>query len=127
MNLEEMIKDKNSLKYKVCVLKHTEKPFTGDLLNKKEKGIYRCSVCAKPLFESNSKYESHSGWPSFFQPVDDHAIDYIEDRSHGMLRTEVCCKNCGSHLGHVFDDGPKEKTGKRFCINSVSLEFSPTE
>lgn len=125
--------DKNDLKkkltpeqYSVCVLGETETPFSGDLLGNKEPGKYICVVCEQPLFSSEHKYESGSGWPSFFQPLEG-ATEEKQDNSNGMTRTEIVCSNCGSHLGHVFDDGPTDKTGKRFCINSVALKFEKSQ
>jgi methionine-R-sulfoxide reductase len=100
----------------------TERAFTGKYWNSKDAGTYTCVCCGTPLFESLSKFDSGCGWPSFFQPATEGKIEYKEDDSHGMHRTEVRCKTCGAHLGHVFDDGP-EPTGQRYCINSASLGF----
>ena len=100
----------------------TEKPFSGKYLNNKDDGVYSCVCCGSKLFNSNKKYNSNSGWPSFTEPYKDSSIKSIVDRSHFMVRTEVLCQNCGSHLGHVFPDGP-EKNGLRYCINSISLNF----
>jgi peptide-methionine (R)-S-oxide reductase len=108
--------------YRVCRKKDTERPFTGKYNECKEKGMYKCSCCGNELFDSNSKFESGTGWPSFFKPVNDKNIKLKSDTSYGMIRTEVMCKKCGGHLGHVFDDGP-EPTNLRFCINSVSLNL----
>lgn len=108
--------------YRVLRQKGTERAFTGDLYQHKEDGTYICAACAAPLFDSDTKYESGSGWPSFYEPINATIVGEIMDASHGMLRTEVICNRCGGHLGHVFNDGPKP-TGLRYCINSVSLDF----
>lgn len=102
----------------------TERPFCGGLLNQKEAGTYACRLCGLPLFRSSSKFESGTGWPSFYEKYDPDHISNIEDRSYGMLRVEIRCGKCDSHLGHVFPDGP-EPTGLRYCLNSVALEFFP--
>ena len=101
----------------------TERPFTGKYLNVHEKGMYKCTICGAELFSSDAKFDSGTGWPSFSEPVNLKNVELKEDTNFGMKRTEVVCKNCGAHLGHVFDDGPKEKGGKRYCINSVCLEL----
>jgi peptide-methionine (R)-S-oxide reductase len=106
--------------------KGTERAFSGEYWNTKEKGVYHCRCCGEPLFLSDSKFDSGCGWPSFFQPADADVIQEEVDRSHGMLRTEVMCKKCGGHLGHVFEDGPAP-TGLRYCINSVSIKLEPEE
>ena len=112
--------------FRVCREKGTERAFTGEYWNTKTPGIYRCVACGEPLFGSDSKFDSGSGWPSFWQPVAEGAVETETDGSHGMLRTEVHCRHCGSHLGHVFPDGP-QPTGLRYCINSVSLDLDPAE
>ncbi|MCG3730403.1 peptide-methionine (R)-S-oxide reductase MsrB [Vibrio cincinnatiensis] len=109
--------------YHVCRQQGTEAPFSGLLLHNKQTGLYHCTCCEAPLFSSDNKYDSGCGWPSFDAPINEQAIRYLEDHSHGMVRTEIRCAVCDSHLGHVFPDGPKT-TGERFCVNSVSLIFN---
>ncbi len=108
--------------YRILRRKGTEPAFSGKHWNTKTPGIYHCAGCGEPLFESGTKFDSGCGWPSFFQPLDESRVEEHQDRSHGMIRTEVTCRRCGGHLGHVFDDGPAP-TGLRYCINSTSLEL----
>jgi peptide-methionine (R)-S-oxide reductase len=102
----------------------TERAYTGELLEEDREGIFSCRGCGAELFRSNAKFDSHCGWPSFYEPQEGDAVELLEDRSHGMSRVEVRCKNCGSHLGHVFEDAPQTPTGDRYCINSVSITFT---
>lgn len=113
--------------YEILRLKGTDAPFSGEYVDHHENGLYTCAACGKPLFSSDTKFESHSGWPSFYDVASKGNVELNRDSSHGMARTEVVCANCGGHLGHLFDDGPTDKTGQRFCINSTSLKFKPKE
>ena len=105
----------------------TERPGSGTLLHEHGTGVYRCRACGNELFRSDTKFESHSGWPSFFEPSGSDAVELLRDASHGMVRTEVRCRRCGSHLGHLFGDAPQTPTGDRYCMNSVSLTFQPAQ
>jgi peptide-methionine (R)-S-oxide reductase len=123
---EEWKRELTPEQYHIMREKGTERAFTGELLAEKRDGVYYCAACGSPLFSSESKFESGSGWPSFWAPLSEGNVEKRRDMSHGMVRTEVVCERCGAHMGHVFRDGPKP-TGLRYCINSLSLEFKPGE
>jgi peptide-methionine (R)-S-oxide reductase len=123
---EEWRKQLTPEQYRVMREKGTERPFTGDYYKTRDKGMYVCAGCGNPLFSSDTKYESGSGWPSFYQPLTEESVRTEEDGSMFMKRTEVLCSRCDAHLGHVFDDGP-QPTGERYCMNSVSLKLEKDE
>ena len=120
---DEWKKELTPEQYRVLREGGTEQAYTGEYYKNKDDGMYHCAGCGAELFSSSTKFDSGTGWPSFDSPEAEEAVELREDTSHGMVRTEVLCKKCGGHLGHVFNDGPKETTGKRYCINSCSLDF----
>jgi len=124
---EEIKKRLTKDQYKVLRQAQTEPPFSGKFDDFWHTGQYRCALCHQVLFESDTKYEAGCGWPSFWRAVDQSKLKLVEDRSHLMVRTEVRCANCDSHLGHLFNDGPKDKGGQRYCINSLALDFKSHE
>jgi peptide-methionine (R)-S-oxide reductase len=123
---EEWREELTEAEYRVLREQGTERPYSGEHVDRDEDGTYSCAACGAVLFDAETKFDAHCGWPSFWDAADSDAIERRPDHSHGMERTEVVCANCGGHLGHVFEDGP-EPTGERFCINSVALDFEPDE
>lgn len=121
MTDEELKQKLTPEQYQIMRNKGTEAPFTGKYYDSHEKGMYVCAACGQELFSSDTKFDSGTGWPSFTEPANLKNVELHQDNDHGMIRTEVICKNCGSHLGHVFDDGPQAAGGKRYCINSACL------
>ena len=121
---EEWRAELTPAQYEVLRQKGTERAFTGEYVNNKDDGTYTCAACGAELFSSDTKFDSGTGWPSFTDPMNTEHVELHDDRSHGMVRTEVTCKRCGGHLGHVFPDGPGPG-GQRYCINSCSLDFKP--
>jgi peptide-methionine (R)-S-oxide reductase len=124
---EDWRKVLTSEQYRILREKGTDTPFSGEYVDNHEDGMYYCAACGNPLFDSKTKFESHSGWPSFYDVATQGNVILNKDGSAGMARIEVTCAKCGSHLGHLFDDGPKETTGQRYCINSTSLKFQPKD
>ncbi len=126
LDKEKLEEKLSSLQYSVCLNHGTEPPFQNIYWDNKKEGIYNCICCDSPLFDSQSKFDSGTGWPSYFQPISKGSVEFITDSSFGMTRTEARCGSCGSHLGHLFPDGPAP-TGERYCINSASLDFVEKE
>ena len=124
---EQWLAELGPERYAILRKASTERAFTGELLDESRAGLYTCAACGNELFKSGTKFDSHCGWPSFYESINPDAVQLIEDRTLGTVRTEVRCANCGSHLGHVFDDGFGTPTGDRYCMNSLSLEFTPGE
>lgn len=124
---EEWKKSLTPAQFDVLRKKGTERAFTSELYTEKRDGVYQCAACNEMLFTSDTKYESHCGWPSFYGAVDNKRIKLIADRSYGMTRTEIVCAKCGGHLGHIFEDGPTDKTGQRYCVNGLSLKFTSVD
>ncbi len=122
---EEWRRELTPEQYRITRKKGTERAFTGEYNSCKEPGTYKCVACGMPLFDSDAKFDSGTGWPSFTEPAIAEALELREDRSMFMRRTEVLCRSCGGHLGHVFDDGPRDQGGQRYCINSAALELEP--
>ncbi|MBH0129722.1 peptide-methionine (R)-S-oxide reductase MsrB [Salinibacterium sp. NK8237] len=120
---DEQWREELGIKFSVLREAGTDRPWSGALLDEKRAGTYRCGACSAELFKSDTKFDSGSGWPSFYEAINPDAVELREDRSLGMVRTEVVCATCGSHLGHLFDDAHQTPTGDRFCLNSSSLEF----
>ncbi len=121
---EQWLAELGPERYAILRKASTERAFTGELLDESRAGLYTCAACGNELFKSGTKFDSHCGWPSFYESINPDAVQLIEDKTLGMVRTEVRCANCGSHLGHVFDDGFGTPTGDRYCMNSLSLEFT---
>lgn len=124
---EQWLAELGPERYAILRKASTERAFTGELLDESRAGLYTCAACGNELFKSGTKFDSHCGWPSFYESINPDAVQLIEDRTLGTVRTEVRCANCGSHLGHVFDDGFGTPTGDRYCMNSLSLEFTEEE